>query len=273
MPEQKTGAAVSLFRWAGLSLLFVLTRALLAIPWLLDELSRDHDLDLFLRCAATLLIWLLAVAPEHAFRCGCIARAEGLKARPFMQSLRVTLYRVGRVWYAAVPAAAVAVLLYYILNSNIGALRILKDVGSIFGSQRRYGYDLGLALLLGVLAAFVVLLLFRWYRHTPNDYLGTVRPFRKAPYNGAALGSALMAAAAYILWGLILYLHVNAELSALSGLMSKMTKLPGILQKVFGHREFRVEMGLVLLLVYCPLWCVRKRLAVKAAARLRDDAA
>ena len=185
----------------------------------------------------------------------------------------MTLYRVGRVWYAAVPAAAVAVLLYYILNSNIGALRILKDVGSIFGSQRRYGYDLGLALLLGVLAAFVVLLLFRWYRHTPNDYLGTVRPFRKAPYNGAALGSALMAAAAYILWGLILYLHVNAELSALSGLMSKMTKLPGILQKVFGHREFRVEMGLVLLLVYCPLWCVRKRLAVKAAARLRDDAA
>ena len=49
---------------AGLSLLFVLTRGLLALPWMLITVPRNDGLTTVLRCAATLAVWLLIVLPD-----------------------------------------------------------------------------------------------------------------------------------------------------------------------------------------------------------------
>ena len=55
----------NLAAWAGLSLLFVATRALLVLPWMLISVPRNDGLTTVLRGAATLLIWVFAVLPEH----------------------------------------------------------------------------------------------------------------------------------------------------------------------------------------------------------------
>ena len=277
MQKQNSLTGRKLAVWAGLSLLFVLTRALLALPWLLIEIPRNDDLTTVIRCAATLLIWVFIVLPEHRFHCWVIMRLNGDDGGQYsyLGAIRLGLYRFVRVSYAAVPAIALALLLYYTMTSNFGALKILKEigsVGSIFGAQRRYGYDVGLGILLGALMIFLIVLIVRWFRHTPNDYLGTVRPFRKAPFDRLALRNGLLAAAAYVLWLVILVLFLKARVSEANGLMSKMTKAGTALKSMMTQREFQLEMGLVLLFVYCPLWCVRKYGAAKAAARMRDAA-
>lgn len=277
MQKQNSFSGQKLAVWAGLSLLFILTRALLALPWLLIDIPRSNDLTTVVRCAATLLIWVFIVLPEHRFHCWTIMRLNGDDGGKYTYfgAIRLGLYRFLKVIYAAVPAIALALLLYYTMTSNFGALKILKDigsVGSIFGAQRRYGYDVGLGILLGALLICLVILIIRWFRYTPNDYLGTLKPFRKAAFDRLALRNFLLAAVAYVLWMLILMLFLKAQVSGASGLMSKVTKAGTALTTMMEQREFRLEMVLVLILVYCPLWCVRKYGAAKAAARMRDAA-
>ena len=270
--ESKPGKRMAV--WAGLSVLYVLTRGMLVLPWVFLDIPKNDGLTLALRCAVTLLIWLFIVLPEHGFHCWAIMHMNGDDSTPYSywKALRIGLYRVLRVSYAAVPAVALFILLYYTMTSNIGSLRILKDIGSIFGTQRRYGYDVGLGVVLGALAVSLVVLLIFWYRHTPNDYLRCIRPFRLVRFDSLTVRNFLLAAVAYILWSVILYLFLSAHLSEYSGLMAKATKFPKVLRMVFEQREFRVDMGLVLVFVYCPLWCVRKYGAAKAAVRMRDAA-
>ena len=274
MQKQGIKPGKKLAVWAGLSVLYVLTRGMLVLPWVFLNIPKNDDLTTVLRCAVTLLIWMFVVLPEHGFHCWTFMRMNGDDDTPYSywKALKIGLYRALRVSYAAVPVVALSLLLYYTMTSNIGSLRILKDIGSIFGAQRRYGYDVGLAIILVVLLVSLIVLAVFWYRHTPNDYLRTVRPFRLVRFDGLTVRNFVLAAAAYVLWTVILYLFLFAQLSEYSGLMAKMTKLPRALRTVLSQREFLLEMGLVLILVYCPLWCVRKHGAAKSAAKMRDAA-
>ena len=275
MQKQEWMNGKNLASWAGLSLLFVVTRGLLALPWMLIAIPRNNDLTTVLRCAATLVIWALIVLPEHRFHCWAIMRMNGDESGRYgyWQAIMLGLDRTLYIIWAVVPAIALALLLYYTMTSNIGSLKILKSIGSIgnvFTGQTRPNYDLGLAIIIAGLLVYLVLVLVYWYRHTPCDYLGRLKSMYTAPYDGLALRNFLLAAAAYVLWALILLLFLRAKVSGAKGLMQKASKAVSALQEMATHREFRLEMGLVLLLVYCPLWCVRKQGAAKAAANLRD---
>ncbi len=274
MQKQEWMNGKNLASWAGLSLLFVVTRGLLALPWMLIAIPRNNDLTTVLRCAATLVIWALIVLPEHRFHCWAIMRMNGEDTGrySYWRAIRHGLVRFLHVSWAAVPAIALALLLYYTLTSSIGALRILKDIGSITNlvGIKTHGYDAGLGIIMAALAIFLAVLIVRWYVHTPCDYLDRLKPMYKASFDGLTLRNFLLAAAAYVLWALILVLFLRAKVSGAKGLMQKASKAVSALQEMATHREFRLEMGLVLLLVYCPLWCVRKQGAAKAAANLRD---
>ncbi len=261
--------------WVSLCLLFVLTRGLIAAPWLWLRVPRNSSLTLVLRCVCSFAAWLLAAMPEHGYHCWRVMRLNGDETGKYsyFRALKVGLYRVLRVSEAAVPAAGLVVLLYYIMNSSFGVLRILKDIGSNFGAQRRYGYDVGLGVILAALVISLIALAILWYRGTPNDYLRTVRPFRKARFDRLTLKNFCLAAVAYLLWGAIAYAFFSARMEQVNGLLSRVTKLPRVIRDVLRQREFLTYMGLVLALVYCPLWCVRKRGAAKAAAQMVKDAA
>ena len=275
MLEQDQSFGKKLGIWAGLSLLFVLTRGLLALPWLLISIPKRFGLTLALQCGITLAVWLLAVNPERRFHCRAAMLLAGEAQAPFSyrEALRLGLSHFLRASWAAVPAAGLALLMDYVLNSssNLASMRMLQDIGSVaslFGVQRPT-YDVGLGVLLAANVLFLVLLLILWYRATPNDYLGVVRPHRRAPFDRLALRNFLLAAVAYILWGIVLYVNLSRQLSVRSGLMAKALHIQAALREIMHRREALLELWLVLL-VYCPLWCVRKYGAAKAAARLRD---
>ncbi len=266
----KTGLA-----WAGLCAVFLLTRTMLALPWVLLRDRRETVAVIVLRCFATLLVWLFAVLPEHGFHCWAAMRLSRQKTQSYsyFNALKVSLYRVFRVSYAVIPAAGLAVFLYYLLYGSTGSLMPLntfKNIGILFTSQRRFSYDVGLAVLLGVLALFVILFLICWYPHTPNDYLQSIRPFRRTRFDGRAMCGFLMAVPAYALWMLVFCLFMAPRLSEYSGLMNKALKLTDVLSLTFSQRAFRVEMALILVLVYCPFWCLRKRSGARAAARMAE---
>ena len=266
----------NLAAWAGLSLLFVVTRALLVLPWMLITVPRNDGLTTVLRCAATLLIWVFAVLPEHRFHCWAIMRLNGDDGSKYsyFQAILYGLRRFLHVSYAAVPAVALALLFYYTMTSNLGSLKILKNIGNVltvFGIKT-HGYDAGLGIIIGGLIVFLIVLAVRWYRHTPSDYLGGAGPLRKAPFDRLTVRNFLLAAVAYVLWAVILILFMKSSVSGVSGLMRKASKAVEAMHGMLTRREFRLEMGLVLVLVYCPLWCVRKYGAAKAAARMRDAA-
>lgn len=257
--------------WAGLCAMFVLSRALMVLPWLMIHL-RNRSLMMILRFAATALIWVMCVLPEQRLHCWCIMRMHGdTKERySYGKALKLELYRVLRILYAVLPAIVLGLLVYYIVDiGSFDAMRILKTVGSVFGKQRSYGYDTGLAALLGMLTLFGVLILMLWYRYTPNDYLGTIKPFRHVGVTRVTVRNFCLAFVAYALWGVILYIYLADELIGFEGLFRKVVHLKAAIRSVFKHRQFRVEMALVLVFLYCPLWCLRKNAAAREAAALR----
>ena len=269
MGNSQDHAGIRIAVQAGLSVLFVLTRAALLLPWLLISLP-DKVSQLVLQCVLTAALWLLVVMPETGLRCRAFMRLNGDKKGRFswLQALRVGLKRTLRAAWILLPTAAVALFLYYyIAVGDFTLMSVMRNIGT-FVSGQQDGYDVGLGAVIALLAVCLIVLLFAWYRHTPNDYLGTLKPFLKAPYDRLALRNALLAAAAYVLWAVILYLNLSSQLSAYSGLMAKAFHVRPELAALLKQRVFRVEMSLVLILVYCPLWCVRKRGAAKAAARL-----
>ncbi len=279
MQKQDWTKGKRLCAWAGLSVLFVVLRCLLALPWLYLEAGRNKALTTLLRCAVTLAVWLFAVLPSHRFFGWAAMRLHGEKdsgSFSYSGALKLELRRFLHVSGAAVPAAALLLLLYHtLLGSDFKVLAVLRDIGTVgalFGMPNRPGYDVGFGIVLTAFLVFLLILAVLWFRGTPNDYLGSVQPFRRARWDGRVLSSFLMALAAYVLWAVILYLHLAPMISRVSGLMAKAARSVNSLSEVFSQREFAVEMLLVLILVYCPLWCVRKYSAAKAAARMRDAA-
>ena len=275
MSNRQEGWGHRLAVWAGLCVLYVVTRGLMALPWLVIRIPRNNDLTMAIRVGSSFLVWLFMVLPEHGYHCWRIMRMRGDAEEPYSywRALRLGLYRVMRVSYAAVPAVVLTLLLYYVMTSSFGALRILKDigsVGSIFGVQRRYGYDVGTGILLGGIVLSLALLVICWYRHTPNDYLRSIRPFRVVRFDGLTVRNFLLAAVAYTAWIVITLVYLNAQLAEFDGLMAKVIKLRPAIRAILRQREYLVYMILVLALMYCPLWCVRKYGAAEAAARMRD---
>ena len=278
MQKQDWTNGKRLCAWAGLSALFVALRCLLVLPWVYLEAGRNKELTTLLRCAVTLVLWLFMVLPAHRF-CGWAAmrlRGEDGGSFSYPGELRLGLHRFLRVSGAAVPSAALGLLLYYTLaGSNLKTLAVLRDIGSVgtlLGMPERLGYDMGFGIVLVSLMIFLVVLAVLWFRGTPNDYLGTLRPFRRARFDRRAFVSFLLAAIAYVLWAVILYLHMAPIVSGVNGLMRKATRAVNSFDEIFAQRAFAVEMLLVLILVYCPLWCLRKNSAARAAAEMRDAA-
>ena len=72
-----------LLRWAGLCALYLLTRALLFMPWIWSGFPRSAELTLAVRCLAALLILVLAVLPEHGFHCWYVMRMNGDDSTPY----------------------------------------------------------------------------------------------------------------------------------------------------------------------------------------------
>ena len=272
METQKRLTVRRLLEWAGLCALFVLTRAMLVLPWLLIQIPRRETLAMVWRTAASLLVWAAVVLPEHGFHCWYVMRMHGDDKAPYsyLKALKVGLYRTLRVCYAIVPALVMTLLLYYIMYSeNFGSMKIFKVFGSVFGSQRSYGYDTGAVFMVALLLVFWALTAFLWYLHTPNDYLRTVRPLRKFRFDGRPAVSFLMAVAAYALWGVILYRGLHHQMQDYDKFFEKVIHISKAVKDMLKQRSFRLEMALVLVLVYCPLWCLRKNSAARAAAALK----
>ena len=56
MQKQGIKPGKKLAVWAGLSVLYVLTRGMLVLPWVFLNIPKNDDLTTVLRCAVTLLI-------------------------------------------------------------------------------------------------------------------------------------------------------------------------------------------------------------------------
>ena len=264
-----------LLRWAGLCALYLLTRAMVFLPWVWNGFPRNAELTLAVRCLAALLILVLAVLPEHGFHCWYVMRMNGDDSAPYSyaRAIRVGLCRLTRVSWAFLPAAAVPVLIGYIMDNSFKMLGVFRDIGDIFAGSRQYNYDVGLSVLLVAGLVFLVLFLVFWYRGTPNDYLRSVTPFRKARFDRLALRNFALAVLPYLLWGLILALFMTPLIASYRSLLEKVGNLGDVIREVLGQHRFVLEMAFVLVLVYCPLWCVRKRGAAKEAAAMKSHEA
>ena len=165
MGNSQDHAGIRIAVQAGLSVLFVLTRAALLLPWLLISLP-DKVSQLVLQCVLTAALWLLVVMPETGLRCRAFMRLNGDRKGRFswLLALRVGLKRTLRAAWILLPTAAVALFLYYyIAVGDFTLMSVMRNIGT-FVSGQQDGYDVGLGAVIALLAVCLIVLLFAWYR-------------------------------------------------------------------------------------------------------------
>lgn len=272
---ERATATTRIFTHSLLTVLFLAVRALALSPLFLPGLTTLLPLTKatapLCRFLVSGALFVLLAWPERLYRLFKLKALYGANAERFTYFGAVSrgLFRLWRVLPALLPFLFVGGVCCYIFwIGDYKSLTILKQIGAVFGGK----YDLGAALLVSLFLLLAALLAALWHRDWPLDFFTDKKSaralarHRRKELRSLSLGNFLLCLPACLLWGICLSIAALRDLTFDKGFMSLAMEAMGRLKTLLSN-EVVVWLALIFILVYLPLWCLRKARAARLSAK------